>query len=183
MFGERIFFIKSTQYAKRVAVILIIVSNIFFALLLTSPEVRAAIGSVAVEWFEKFTTIIYHSDKTEEDRIDKEFRPQFLPDGYSEINAIDFDNIMLVIYSDETDDIIRFSYSIKDDVLMGVSVDNENNEVKESIINGETALIVTALDKDGQNGIVFKKEGYVITIWGNFPLDTLLLIADSVTEI
>ncbi|MDQ4679252.1 hypothetical protein, partial [Stenotrophomonas maltophilia group sp. RNC7] len=61
---QRKSFIKmSMNYARKVASIIIIVFGIMFFTLLFSPEVRAAVGNVFVEWYEKFTSFTYRTEE------------------------------------------------------------------------------------------------------------------------
>jgi len=173
-------FIKHT---KRVAVFVLILTTLLSGALLAHPEVRAAVGNVIVQWFEKFTSFTYHSGVSEEDSVVKHFRPQFLPNGFSESEALDLESMMLIIYSDGSDGIIYLQYSLGDDTSMSVAVDNEYTEIKEVIMYGSKALIITDLIGDGMNGVVFMLDGYVINIKSNLPIDVVVQIAESVAEI
>ena len=168
------------KHAKRAAAVLLIAATVFFGLLLTQPEVRAAVGNVVVKWFEQFTSITYHSEGAEEHTETREMRPTFLPDGYFESFVINLDNAMLVMFSNDAGDEIRFTYTVGNDISTAISVSNAHNTIEEYVINGTPALIVTAHDSDEQNGVIFAYDDNVVDIWGRLPIDLLIEIAESV---
>jgi len=56
--------LKNTMlYSRRVASVLIIVLGLLFGTLLFNTEVRAAVGRVLVEWYEKFTSFTFSDDE------------------------------------------------------------------------------------------------------------------------
>ena len=65
-------------YSKRVASILIIVLGLLFSTLLFNTEVRAAVGKVLVEWYEKFTSFTFEDNKVIGEK--KEWTLGYLPE-------------------------------------------------------------------------------------------------------
>ena len=56
--------LKNTMlYSRRVASVLIIVLGLLFGTLLFNTEVRAAVGKVFVEWYERFTSFTFKDDE------------------------------------------------------------------------------------------------------------------------
>ena len=46
-------------YLERAAVIVLCMISLFFALIMTSPEVRAAVEKVILKWYDKYTEFIF----------------------------------------------------------------------------------------------------------------------------
>lgn len=170
-------FTKISRLAQKVAVVVLILSTVFFGVLLTNPEVRAAVGNVVIEWFEKFTSITFTSDEPSAES--KELRPIYMPDGYSIISIETIINITDIVISDDSGNQIMFFYRPGSDVT-NISIDNENHIIENFIINENTAFKITAIDNEFENGIIFVYENYVIEIWGKIPIDELVKMAESV---
>jgi hypothetical protein len=73
---------KIEYYGKRVAVVFLLVITIISFILLTNPEVRAAIKNVLIEWYDKYTSIIFRGQETNDTGDIKEFVPEYLPEGF-----------------------------------------------------------------------------------------------------
>lgn len=78
-------FIKTISlYSRRVASVLIIVLGLLFGTLLFNAEVRAAVGNVLVEWYEKFTSFTFIGDEIIDEK--KEWSLNYMPEGYIQEN-------------------------------------------------------------------------------------------------
>lgn len=74
-------FLKNAMlYSRRVASILVIVLGLLFGTLLFNTEVRAAVGKVLVEWYEKFTSFTFRDEEIIVEK--KEWTLEYLPEGY-----------------------------------------------------------------------------------------------------
>ena len=170
--------LKITKYSQKIAVVLLVISTVFFGVLLINPEVRAAVGNVVVEWLEKFTSITFTGDK--ENTEVKILSAEYLPNGYSQSLIEDLGNLTYIEFSDNMGNRIRFLYRPSGNIVSGISIDNENHIIENYMINGNFAFVATATDNDFENGIVFTVENHVAEVWGAIPVEELIKIAESV---
>ncbi len=172
--------IKTTMYySKKVASIFIIVLGLLFSILLFNTEVRAAVGKVFVEWYEKFTSFTFSGEEAINER--KEWSLTYLPKG----SVLDKEEILgrvtNIEYINNQGDKIRFSYS-PEESNTNISVDNENHKInKDSVLDNEAYSII-AIDDKFDNGLIWNMEGHTFNLWGKAPIDELKKIAESITE-
>jgi len=167
------------KHTQKVAVVFLIISTVLFGMLMTNPEVRAAVGNVIVEWFETFTSITFsrqEETKTEQNKL----HPEYLPDGFTITSSLELLDLTRIIFSNESDNEIRFMYSAND-ILTNISIDNEHHIIEDFIINSSAAFIATATDADFDNGIVFIYENYVVEVWGKISVEELIKIAETIS--
>ena len=170
-------FAKIIKQTQRVAVVLLIITTAFFGLLLTNPEVRAAVGNVVVEWFEKFTSITFSNNESNAEI--KELRVKYLPDGYSLTSMDDMVNLALIIYSDDSGNQIKFMYQPGNNAS-NISIDNEHHIIENYSMNGHDAFLAISENNNFDNGIIFVYESNIVEIWGKIPIDELIKMAESV---
>lgn len=93
-----------------VATIAIIIS-ILSALLLTSPQVRASVSLVIIEWYETFTKFYSQQAEPHDDDVTapNTWLPDYIPPGFTEVQSFEAQNIKTVRYQDSTDTLITFS--------------------------------------------------------------------------
>jgi hypothetical protein len=174
-------FVRITKYIKRVAVVFLLASTVLFGILLINPEVRAAVGKVVVEWFEKFTSITFSGEEMETNEDMGRLRTEYMPDGYFQSSIEYFGNRTQVIFSNDSSAEIRFIYSPGKNIA-NFSIDNENHTIENYMIGNASAFIAAALNNDFDNGIIFNVENYDVEIWGKIPVDELIKMAESVIE-
>ena len=166
-------------YSKQIAAMLILTIAVVFSLLLINPEVRAAVKSIVIEWRDKFTSIIFQSNKSSNMNDDKEWQFDYLPFGYYEDKIDKFGLITNVEYVNEQDQFIYFSYQ-PDGVNSNISIDNENHEIVSTMINGTSGYIAKATDDDYENGIIWTMDGYTFSLWSQLQVEELIKIIESI---
>lgn len=166
-------------YSKRVASILIIVLGLLFSTLLFNTEVRAAVGKVLVEWYEKFTSFTFEDNKVIDDK--KEWTLGYLPEGYEQENYEILGRITSIEYRNNQGENIRFTY-VPEGSVTNISVDNENHEISNYVILGNEAFSITALDDKFDNGVIWNMDGHTFDLWGKVSIDELIKIAESIVE-
>lgn len=172
--------LKNTMlYSKRVASVLIIVLGLLFSTLLFNTEVRAAVGKVLVEWYEKFTSFTFEDNKVIDDK--KEWTLGYLPEGYVQENYEILGRITSIEYRNNQDDKIRFTYAPEGSVT-NIAVDNENHEIGSCVILGNEAFSIAALDDKFDNGVIWNMDGHTFDLWGKIPMDELKKVAESILE-
>ncbi len=169
---------RAFQYGKRVAAILAITTALVFGLLLTKPEVRAAVKNAVVEWYDKFTSFIFRAEASDTDE-EREWQPDYLPIGYRQSSVERLGRTANIEYLNDTEDGIYLSYRPGSDGT-NVSVDNENHVLMEDTVNGHYCYLVKAKEDDFENGVIWSMEGYTFSIWSKLSVDELLKIARSI---
>jgi len=173
-------FIKATiLYSRRVASILIIVLGLMFSTLLFNTEVRAAVGKVLVEWYEKFTSFTFRDDEIINEK--KDWNINYLPEGYVEENYEVLGKITNIEFKNNQGEKIRFSYRPEDSIT-NISVDNENHEIDNCTILNNEAFCITATDDEFDNGLIWNMEGHTFNLWGKISMDELKKIAEAIEE-
>ena len=168
------------RYGRRVASVLIIVLGILFSTLLFNAEVRASVGKVLVEWYEKFTSFTFREDVGVID--DKDWTINYLPEGYvMEINEV-LGRVRYMEFANAQGDTIKFSYQPESDGTE-IFVDNENHEIYSSEISGDEAYIISATDDEFDNGIIWIRGGYAFDLWGRVEMEELKKMIESILEI
>lgn len=166
-------------YSKRVASILIIILVLLFGTLLFNTEVRAAVGKVLVEWYEKFTSHTIDYDESINEK--KDWVLNYLPEGYTLNNHEVLGRITNIEFINSQGDNIRFSYQPEDGIT-NISVDNENHEINKREIQNNEAYCILAIDDKFDNGLIWNMEGHTFDLWSKIPLDELKKIAESISE-
>ncbi len=108
-------------YSRKIASILIIVLGLLFSTLLFNTEVRATVGKVLVEWYEKFTSFTFKDGKVIDKK--KDWTLNYLPKGYVLKNFQMLGNITNIEFINNQGDKIRFSYRPEESIT-NISVDN-----------------------------------------------------------
>lgn len=173
-------FIKTISlYSRRVASVLIIVLGLLFGTLLFNAEVRAAVGNVLVEWYEKFTSFTFIGDEIIDEK--KEWSLNYMPEGYIQENYEVLGRITSIEYRNNQGEKIKFTY-VPEGSVTNISVDNENHEISNYVILGNEAFSITALDDKFDNGLIWNMEGHTFDLWGKIPVDELKKVAESISE-
>jgi hypothetical protein len=161
----------------KVAVVAVCVSaTLVFGTLLTSAEVRKAIGDVIVTWFSQFTK--FQSPELSDDFTEREWTPEYLPEGFAFLNTYEVGSMKGIEYSNSSI-IIEFNYKPSD---YSTSVDNEDMKYSVIVEKDTVYHIFESAIKDERedNIIVWDIDGYRFTIIGNYDIDELIKIAFSV---
>ncbi|MDF2843663.1 MAG: hypothetical protein K0R00_2089 [Herbinix sp.] len=176
---RRELFTKVLFYSKQIAAMFILTFAVVFSLLLINPEVRAAVKSIVIEWRDKFTSIIFQSNKSSNMSDEKEWQFEYLPFGYQEYKIDKFGLITNMEYVNGQDQFIYFSYQ-PDGVNSSISIDNENHEIESTMINGTSGYIAKATDDDYENGIIWTMNGYTFSLWSQLQVEELIKIVESI---
>lgn len=172
-------FTKAMKFGKRAAAIFVVATSIFFCTMLLNYEVRAVVKNTIVEWYDKFTSFIFHGE-TSDTYKQKEWRPNYLPEGYHEITIEMLGKQTNIEYFINQGDIIHFSYKPQGNV--NISIDNENHIIKSNTINGYEAYTAEAKKDDFENGVIWNMDEYTFSVWSKEPLEKLIKIAQSVSN-
>ncbi|MGJ0848516.1 DUF4367 domain-containing protein [Tissierella praeacuta] len=166
-------------YSRKIASILIIVLGLLFSTLLFNTEVRATVGKVLVEWYEKFTSFTFKDGKVIDKK--KDWTLNYLPKGYVLKNFEMLGNITNIEFINNQGDKIRFSYRPEESIT-NISVDNENHEIDRCIILENEAFSISSVNDQFDNGVIWNTNGHTFDLWGKLPIDELKKIAESILE-
>lgn len=166
-------------YSRKVASILIIILGLLFGTLLFNTEVRAAVGKVLVEWYDKFTSFTFRNDEIIVEK--KDWTLEYLDEGYVQNNYEVLGNVTNVEFINSQGDKIRFSYRPENSIT-NISVDNENHEIGRYVILDNEAFSIAAVDDRFDNGIIWNMDDYTFSLWGKIPINELKKIAESISE-
>lgn len=171
-------FKNAMLYSRKVASILIIVLGLLFGTLLFNTEVRAAVGKVLVEWYDKFTSFTFRDDEIIVEK--KEWTLEYLPEGYVQKNYEVLGNVTSMEFINNQGDKIRFSYRPENSIT-NISVDNENHEINSHVILDNKAFSITAVDERFDNGVIWNMDCYTFSLWGKISISELNKIAESIS--
>lgn len=173
-------FLKNVMlYSRRVASILVIVLGLLFGTLLFNTEVRAAVGKVLVEWYEKFASFTFRDEEIIVEK--KEWTLEYLPKGYLLKNYEVLGNVTNMEFINNQGDKIRFSYRPENSIT-NISVDNENHKIDSHVILDNETFSITAVDDRFDNGVIWNMDGYTFSLWGKISINELNKIAESISE-
>ena len=161
--------------ARRVATFVFVAAGILFGLLMLNPRVRSAVADTAVEWFDTFTRF-GSRERQDPGEFDKGLRPEYLPDGFAEIAAVESDGMVTVIYSGGGVH-MTFCYC---PIEMHMSVNNEDVAYEERSVGGRSFYIFAAQSEDKYNIVLWEAEGARFTLSSTIGMDDLLRVALSV---
>lgn len=161
------------KIGKAAAVIAVITITAFFTMLMTSPEVRAAVGRTIVEWYEKFTK--FSSVSIEETTVEREWEITYIPDGYAFSETMGTLDNRIIRYKNAENEYITLvcNYNIS------LSFDNEDLKYSEIISNGILYYYFESEGSDKYNSVAWINKGYAFNLTGVVPVDELLNIAYS----
>ena len=164
---------KVIEAGKRVAVILLIVTTLFSAVLLMNDEVRAVVKEVFVEWFDGFAWFSA-SNASSESAI---LLPQYLPQGYQEVSRIEEVFWTQIIYSNDLGHEVFFEI-YPSNTEMGVNNDDVDYAVWQHKGIEYHAMESTSDDEVSQ--IVWLDQGSLFSLYSFIDIDELRQIAISV---
>lgn len=165
-------------YSRKVASIFIIVLGLLFCTLLFNTEVRASVGKVFIEWYEKFTSFTFRGDEVVDEK--KDWNLKHLPEGYAQENYELLGSITNIEFINNQGNKIRFSYR-PEKSFTNISVDNENHEIASCIILDKEAFAISAVNDKFDNGVIWNMNGHTFSLWGKLPIDELKKMAESIS--
>lgn len=165
------------KLAKRVAVAAIIATMSFSTMMVANAEFREKIISWIIVTFEKYSIFELKSDNDAPTMENlQKYIPSYIPDGFQLDNTIVQPNLILFEYSNESSDTV--------DVLMCIAntkvyMDTEGISIEEIEIHNANALF---FNKDGENYIIFEKDGFHFEVFGSISKEELIRIAERIVK-
>lgn len=172
-------FKKIVLYSKRIALIFIITLGLLFGTLLFNSEVRAAVGGIIIEWYEKFTSFTFREEGIVIEKKDWELG--YLPQNYKLVKEETLGRITYIEFRNNFDEKIRFSYR-PEDSNTSISIDNENHTIERTQILGNEAFSAISEDEQFDNGLIWNMKSNTFDLWGKISVNELIKIAESIRE-
>ncbi|MFV0516851.1 MAG: DUF4367 domain-containing protein [Aminipila sp.] len=173
--------LKNVQkWVRRCVAAIFVVAVILFSLAMTVPEVRAAVKSVIIEWYDKFTQFTSDQKLQKEPQSEAQiWEPSYMIEGFAENERHGKLGQLTIVYYDLQSNIITFSYINQSNSIF---VDNEDRKYYEREEKGVIYYIFEAEDSNKGNTIVWDKGDYRFSVNGQSPVSELLKIAESIEK-
>ena len=164
------------------------VACVFLAVLLTgsavltfSVEARAAFFGWVREQYDNFYVYFFEGSAAVSDPVKYELG--WLPDGCVYVTTIESENGEILIYADEHDTLIRFSYDRPTDDS-NLSVDSVGNKTIPVKINGNPGEISIYTSENETDHIAWidSETNTLFFITGHFDQETFIKMAENVKE-
>lgn len=167
-------------WLSRVAGVILAILLAGSAVLAFSTEARAAFFGWVREQYENFHVYFFEGESAVADPVKYELG--WLPDGCVYVTTIENENGEILIYTDEHDTLIRFSYDQPTDSFI-LSVNGAGNETISVTINGCPGEISVSPGEGETDHITWVDEkNTLFFISGHFDQETFIRMAESVKE-
>ena len=156
------------------------IMGLVFGGLLTQPTVYAAVKNVVISVFDKYDRFDFISDNNDltVKNFDDTIRLKYVPDGFRLYSGFYTPMYVKLIYTDNNDNEIIFSYSIAEDY--SIDIDNEHKLYRTIITNGIEFHLYESVNEDFRSSILWYNNGYAFNISAYVPSNELIEIAESI---
>jgi hypothetical protein len=166
---------KLRRFAKTAAILLCIVTTLFFAALMFNPNVRAAIRNAIVEIFDGYTRFAF-TEQEVPSKAPGEYSLTYIPQGYTLESTEDFGKDHLAVYTNVHGDMLIFNVGPP-----GVyAVDNEYLTHSSETYGETTYDVFMSVDNTRFSTVAWAQDGYLFTLKGTLSKEELLRTAMSV---
>ena len=170
-FSRKPYFSFVNTVGKRAAVIIIALITALSITTFSVKALREPVVNFIISVYEKFSNILFHSDEADNSfptTIEEFYWPEYLPNGYVEIENINLINVIEITYSNGTDDLIFEQYIISS---AQIGADTEGTEIETLTVDGKEVLFFV---NKGINRIIWTDGLYGYRISGVFDKDEML---------
>ena len=166
-------------YAKRAAMIALVVMSAGFMALLSVEAVRADVWNAVVEWYEKYFDVSYGDDAVSAPEVILEYRePRGGIEGYTRTEISRSKRNLYIKYMSESVT-IAYKQSVLEDY--NISVSNDQSTVQNIEVNGHAGMSFLQEVSNGiSTTIIWYDDEYAYRLSGNMPLEVLVQIAETV---
>jgi hypothetical protein len=169
-------FRKIGIWSRSVAAVIVIAMALLFGALLLSPQVRASVSEVIIQWYEKFTS--FTSGTNEQENLENlEFWPTYLPEGFSQHEVLQSGSINEISFSNTEGNDITLVYL---ESTGAIAINNEDVIYSTVTDNNIVYHLFESKEKGTRSSIVWDMNGYRFTILSEYPIQELQKMAASV---
>ena len=151
--------------------------GLIFGVLLTQPEVYAAVSNVIRNVFDKYDKYEYVGEELTVENFDDSFRLGYVPEGYNLLLGNYSPAYIRLTYTNENDEIM-FAYGIADNLT--ASYDNEHNSFDIFSSNGIEYYYYKSNDEDFYSTLLWDENGYAFVLNAQLSKDELVKIAENI---
>lgn len=169
---------KYTRIAVRTIVSMAAAFGLVFGVLLTQPEVSAAVQNVIRTVFDRYDKYDYVGDELTVDNFNDNIRLGYVPDGYYLSSGNYFPASVSLTYINKSKNEIMFDYGIADGAS-GI-YDNEHNSYSDFTINGIEYRYYESNDSDFYDILLWYKDGYAFSVFAHLSKEELVKIAENI---
>lgn len=163
---------------RRVASIVLAILIAGGAWLMVDAEARAALVGWVKDIYETYF-VFHHDGITDTVPETADYRPTWIPDGYSEFRINASETRTVVIYCNDAGEMIRFSFSQNPDETDWF-IDVSQSDIKDATVNGNKADLLIAQNDDMASGIAWVSADTAFYVNGFVDENDLVCIAESV---
>lgn len=170
---------KYKHIAVRSVISIAAAFGLVFGVLLTQPEVYAAVQNVIRNVFDKYDKYEYVSEELTVENFDDSFRLGYVPDGYLLSDGSYSPAYVSLTYTNENNEIL-FIYGIADSLT--ASYDNEHNSFETFSADGIEYYYYKSNDKDFYSTLLWYENGYVFSLDAQLSKDEFIKIAENIKK-
>lgn len=167
---------------RTAACILLALATLFGAVMAVSPSARAWVVRMYTEWREDHMNFIYPASEEESSEL-SDWRPCYIPEGYTEDTIINTDNLIRLTFKNTQNQKLYFSYrSLRHGGMF--SVDNEHAEAEYITINNNVATIINSSNISYRSHLswIDEDEDTAFLLSGYLDKQVLIEVAKSVEK-
>ena len=168
-------FYKTMRHVASIALAILIAGSVWVTV---DAEARAAVIGWVKEIYETYF-VFHHDGITDTNAGTANYRPTWLPDGYGEFRVNDSGRRTVVVYTNETGEMIRFSFIHNPDETDWF-IDVSQAGIKNATVNGNEADLLIAQNPQEANGIAWVSVDTAFYVTGFVDEKDLVRIAESV---
>ncbi len=170
---------KYKHIAVRSVISIAAAFGLVFGVLLTQPEVYAAVQNVIRNVFDKYDKYECVSEELTVENFDDSFRLGYVPEGYYLSEGNYSPAFVTLTYTNENEKII-FAYGIADSLL--INHDNEHNIFETFTVDKIEYYYYRSIDKDFYSTLLWYENGYAFVLDAQLSKDELVKIAENVEK-
>ena len=171
-------FYKTMQRVASIALAILITGG---AWITVDAEARAAVFGWVKEIYETYF-VFRHDGIADTNTEPTDYRPTWIPDGYSEFRVNTSETRTVVIYTNDVGEMIRFNF-IQNPDETDWFIDVSQSDIKNAIVNGNKANLLIARNSNEANGIAWVSADTAFYVTGFVDEKDLVRIAESVEVI
>lgn len=170
-------------YLEKAAVVILCVISVFFALIMTSSEVRASVENVILKWYDKYTEIVlmknddYNNGLIAEKVEDVQLG--YIPDGFELILNQELKSKRLLQYINIYNEESLLSVDIFVNDSESISFDNEQVEY-ERLDSSSGEMWIMYNDNEKYGGLIVVGINVSVLITGDLSKEELIKIAENI---
>lgn len=170
--------VTGNQILRRVVAIILVVGCVGFAVLVSMPEVRAAVVDAVVKFRDKYVSLDFTGSGSGT-FTSGEYTFGYIPRGFKLTEKYEDQVTREYIFKNEDDR--EFAISYTPSFMTFIDGDIENNEYSEVFVNGDKAYLFRTGAK-GKNKLIFDDGNNVFHIAGDISEKDMLKIATKISK-